>query len=154
MKKILSTVLTLLIWTNSAVALDISDTEAINRIIQHFSYVWNNQNGHGIADNYAQDATFVSHIGMFVTGRDEIEIKHQLLQNLLIGSIFEVSDMHLREIQPGVVIAHVFWNVSNIQGQGKAYFSENMKGIFTHVFLKKDEKWEIITSQNTIAMTK
>lgn len=155
MKKILSVSLAILMSIASAAnALDISDSAEIHLIIDHFSYVWNYQDGHGIADNYAQDADFVSHIGIVVTGKNEIETAHQTLQTFLQGSRFEVADVRLREVPNGVVIAHVFWNVSNIQGQGRAFFNENAKGIFTHVFLKNDGKWEIIASHNTINVPK
>ena len=60
--------------------------------------------------------------------RSNIVLIHE---SFLKGSIFEVTDLRFREATPGVVIAHVYWKVSNIQKPGKNPLNEIMKGIFT-----------------------
>lgn len=65
------------------------------------------------------------------------------------GSTFEVTDQQLREVKPGLVIAHVWWKVTNIPPSDKSMFRSTLDGIFTHVFVKHSENWSIMCSQNT-----
>lgn len=136
--------------TSSMLALDTTDHEVINQTIEHFSNAWNYHGGQGSADYYAEDADFINIFGMAFAGKQEIETRHiKIHETFLKGSTFEVIDVKLREASPEVVIAHVYWKVSNVQKPRKDLVNESMKGVFTHVFLKNHEKWEIIATQNT-----
>lgn len=85
--------------------------------------------------------------GTAFSGRQEIETRHlKILKTFLKGSIFEVTETKVREIKPEVVIAQVYWKVTNIQKPG----AETMKGIFTHAFVKNNGTWEITSTQNTL----
>ena len=137
--------------SSSIFALDTNDHKMINQIIEHFTDAWNDHAGQGSADYYTQDADFVNIFGMAFAGKQEIEERHiKIHESFLKGSIFEVTDLRLREAKPDVVIAHVYWKVSNIQKPGKDSLNEAIKGIFTHVFLKNQDKWEITATQNTL----
>lgn len=146
MKKYMSLFLAItLSVTSSIAALDETDHKSINQIIEHFTDVWNHHEGHGFADYYAQDADFVNIFGMVFSGKQEIETRHvKILETFLKGYTFEVLDLKLREAKPDLVIALVYWKVSNAQKPGN-----EMKGVFTHVLLKTQDKWEITASQNT-----
>lgn len=152
MKKRISLLLLIIASISSSVsALDTSDHKAINQIIEHFTNAWNDHAGQGSADYYSQDADFVNIFGMAFSGKQEIEERHvKIHESFLKGSVFEVIDLRLREAKPGVVIAHVYWKVSNIQKPGKDPLNEIMKGVFTHVFLKNQDGWEITATQNTV----
>src|SRR5262249_46553293 len=125
--------------SSSIVALDTNDNQAIHHIIENFANTWNDHEGQGFADYYTQDAYFVNIFGMTFVGKQEIEERHtKILESILKGSTFEVTDIKFREAKPDVVIALVYWKVSNIQKPG----NETLKGIFTHVILKNQENWE------------
>lgn len=151
MKKFTRTSLFILLSVASQIfSLDTADQKSINQIIENISLSWNSQAGHGFADHYAADADFVNIFGMTFSGKDEIEARHvKILETFLKGSIMDVDSIKLREAQPGTVIALVNWKVSNIQKPGKDSLYETMQGVFTHVFLKNNGKWEIAASQNT-----
>jgi uncharacterized protein (TIGR02246 family) len=141
--------LLLIASSSSLFALDAEDDRAIHQIVEHFTTVWNDHDGHGSGICYAQDADFVNIFGAAFSGREEIEERHiQILETFLKGSRFEVMDLRLREAKPDVVIAHVYWKVSHIQQSGK--LNETIKGIFTHVFVKNQDRWEITATQNTL----
>lgn len=151
MKKYISFFLLMIVTMSLSIfALDTNDHKTINQIIEHFTDAWNDHAGQGSADYYTQDADFVNIFGMAFAGKQEIEERHiKIHESFLKGSIFEVTDLRLREAKPGIVIAHVYWKVGNIQKPGKDSANETMKGIFTHVFLKNQDKWEITATQNT-----
>lgn len=145
MKKFLSLCLLIILSSSSMFALDMDENKAINQIIEHFTNVWNDHEGQGTGNYYEQDADFVNIFGMAFAGKQEIEARHvQIHESFLKGSVFEVTGLKIREAKPGVVIAHVYWKVSNIQKD-----PHTMKGIFTHVILKNHDKWEITATQNT-----
>ncbi len=131
-----------------------SDQWAIEEVIQDYQDAWNQREGKGFADNFTEDADFVNIFGMHFSGKDEIEERHvQILQTFLKGSDFQIVNLQLREVQPGLVIALVFWRLvgyrtprSDMNKPG-----EIREGIFTHVFINSDDKWKITATQNTIA---
>jgi uncharacterized protein (TIGR02246 family) len=141
-------------FLTSLFALDPSDQASITRVLLEMANAWNTQEGYGFADGYAEDADFINIYAMHFSGKKEIEERHvKILQTFMKGSKFEVMDVKLREIQPGVVVALEHWKVagfhspnSDMNGPG-----EVRQGTFTHVFLKKVNQWEIVASQNTLA---
>lgn len=151
MKKSISIcLLSLIAFSPSLFALDANDCRTINQIIEHFTNAWNCHAGKGSADYYSQDGDFVNIFGMAFAGKQEIEDRHlDIHKSFLKGSLFEVVDIRLRESKAGLVIAHVYWKVSNIQKPGNDSASESMQGVFTHVFVRNQDGWEITASQNT-----
>jgi uncharacterized protein (TIGR02246 family) len=147
MKKCLSFFLFFILTFTSLLALDIRDRNEIDKIVEHFTHAWNDCEGKGSGDYYAQDADFVNIFGTVFSGKQEIEIRHMKIhETFLKGSIFEVIETKAREAKPDVVIALVYWKVTNIQKPG----AETMKGIFTHIFVKNNGAWEIAATQNTL----
>jgi uncharacterized protein (TIGR02246 family) len=147
MKKRLSCVLVFVLSVTSLLALDTNDRNAIDTIVEHYTHAWNDCEGRGFGHYYAQDADFVNIFGMAFSGKQEIEDRHiKILETFLKGSRFEVIETKVREVKPDVVIAQVYWKVTNIQKPG----AETMKGIFTHTFLKSNDTWEIAAAQNTL----
>lgn len=133
--------------TGSVFALEESDRQEIENVISAYTVAWNQNNCIGFADGFTEDADFVNIFGMYFSGREEIEKRHQdILKNFLKGSTFEVTGIQLREAQPGLVIAIVLWNV---KGFGNAETVK--KGIFTQVFIKTNNGWAITASQNTLS---
>lgn len=147
MKKHFSYSLFFILSFTSLFALEISDRNAIDKIVEHFTHAWNDCEGKGSGDYYAQDADFVNIFGTAFAGKQEIETRHvKIHETFLKGSIFEVIEAKVREAKPEVVIAQVYWKVTNIQKPG----TETMKGIFTHTFVKNNGTWEIASTQNTL----
>lgn len=147
MKKHLCFSLLFILSFTSLFALNTGDRNEIDQIVEHFSHTWNDCKGTGFGDYYAQDADFVNIFGMAFSGKEEIEVRHvKILETFLKGSIFEVLETRIREAKPEVVIALVYWKVTNIQKPGQ----EEMNGIFTHTLVKNNGSWEIASSQNTL----
>lgn len=135
----------------SVSALEVEDSKAIYHIIEEISSAWNDFEGQGFANDYASDAAFVNIFGVMFNGKKEIEERHvKILQNFLKGSFFEVIDIKLREPKPDVVIAHVQWKVTGIPKSDKSPLHDTWNGIFTHLLIKNEGKWEIAASQNTL----
>jgi hypothetical protein len=80
------------------------------------------------------------------SGREEIETRHiHILQTILKDSKMEILRTYLREVQEGLVIATIYWQVKGFK------VGESVRdGIFTQVFVRQGGKWEITSSQNTL----
>jgi uncharacterized protein (TIGR02246 family) len=139
-----------LLFASSVFALDAGDRDAIHKIVGHFTNAWNQHEGRGSADHYAEDADFVNIFGTAFSGKKEIESRHvKIHEAFLKGTLFKVTDLKIREVKPGIAMVQVYWIVSGIQKPG-AQAKEAMKGIFTHAFIKNNDQWEITSTQNTM----
>lgn len=70
-------------------ALTPEDEKAIHTIINDYTDAWNNREGKGFADGFADDADFVNIFAMVFSGREEIELRHQqILQSFLKIQVF------------------------------------------------------------------
>jgi uncharacterized protein (TIGR02246 family) len=135
---------------HSVNALQEMEQQAIQDIISGYTEAWNQKQGVGFADGFAEDADFVNIFGMHFSGKGEIVMRHkQILQNFLKGSTLEILSTQLREVYPGLVIALVRWRLEgfrqSLNGPG-----ETREGIFTHVFIYLGDRWEITASHNTL----
>lgn len=134
----------------SGFSLENDDILAIESVIQGISDSWNNHAGVGIGDAFTEDADFVNIFGMHFSGRDVIEERHVVILNTFLrGTTLEILGTQLREVQPGLVIAHVRWSLGGFQGEG-VDSDKISEGIFTEVFVQTDEGWRITACQNTL----
>lgn len=87
---------------------------------------------------------------MTFSGKEEIARRHQLiLDTFLNGSNFEVEKLRLRQASNNIVIAHVYWKVTNIKPSRQKTLPSTLKGIFTHTLINNEGKWQITSTQNT-----
>lgn len=150
MKKYLALTLAMLSFASFTFALEPQDEKEITEAIEHFTFTWNHQTGRGLADFYTEDADFVNIFGNAFSGKQNIEERHvSILEGFLKGSFFEVTKIRLREAKPDVVVAHTYWKVTHIKNPNSPSEEASLKGIFTHIMLKNNGKWEITSSQNT-----
>lgn len=141
---------------HSVFALEQADQLAIENVIKGYTQAWNQRGCVGFADNFTEDASFVNILGMVFSGKTEIEDRHvKILETFLKDSILQIQSTELREIQPGVVIALVRWELlGNFSFHPDAKKTLDIrKGVFTQVFINSDHKWEITASQNTLITT-
>lgn len=130
-------------------ALEQGDRDSICKIVDHFSNAWNQNHGKGSSDHYAQDADFVNIFGMVFSGKNEIEERHiQVHKGFLKDTIFTTTDLKIREVQPDLVMVQAYWNVDGVK-KPESQEKGSMRGVFTHVFIKRNGQWEITSTQNT-----
>jgi uncharacterized protein (TIGR02246 family) len=134
-------------------ALEEEDRLGIQDIINEYVDSWNLRECKGFGDGFTEDADFVNIFGMHFIGRTEIEERHlRILQTFLKGSQLEILNTQLREVQPGLVIAIIHWNLKGFRSPGTdlSQPGEAREGVFSHVFIKSEDKWEITATQNTL----
>ena len=148
-----SSLLIFLITTPLTWALERSDRQAIEGLIQNQTTVWNEKGCVGYGEGYAEDATFVNIYGMIFDGKNDIEDRHiKILNTFLKGSKIENTSVVLREVKSDVVIALVQWRLQGYRTP-KSDLSlpgEIREGIFTQTLVSDGKKWMITASQNTM----
>jgi uncharacterized protein (TIGR02246 family) len=135
-------------------ALEERDLKEIQDVIKGYTESWNQKAGKGFGDNFTDNADFVNIFGMIFSGKEEVELRHvQILNGFLKGSTMEILNSQVREVQPGVVVAHVRWKVAGFRTPQMAADapSQIREGVFSHLFVKEDKKWKITATQNTLA---
>jgi len=145
----------LFFFCSSLFALKEEDQIAIKQIIQNYTIAWNLSDMHEFSKAFSEDADFVNVMGMYFSGRKEIEERHVLIhQTFLKGSILNIQEIKMRELLPDQVVSVIVrWELEEktktILSNG--HFVEMKRGVFTHVFLKKNNAWEISVTQNTVS---
>lgn len=134
-------------------ALEPNDQQAIQDVIKRYTDAWNLTAGKGFGNDFTEDADFVNIFGMHFSGKAEIEERHvQILQTFLKDTTLQIADTRLREVQPGLVVALVYWTMGGDRAPPihPKLPIEVREGIFTQVFVNLDGKWQITASQNTL----
>jgi uncharacterized protein (TIGR02246 family) len=135
---------------HSAYALDDNDQQAINRVINRLAKSWNFHAGEGFGRSFTDDADFVSIFGRYISGKEAIEARYKkLLQGSLKDSKIQFNEITLREVQPGLVIALVKWQLSKNEVTASCICKNPKEGLFTQVLIKNGDCWRITASQNT-----
>jgi uncharacterized protein (TIGR02246 family) len=119
-------------------------------LVTEVEQAWNGHDMSRFAACFAEDADFVNVRGWWWHGRGEIEQKHALFHE----TIFSESTMALelasvRELAPGVVVAHVSWRMIGHEVGGPEQTPEPRMGIWSWVIRDRDGVVEIVTSHNT-----
>lgn len=136
-----------MIFLSALNGLTIEEEQSLQKVINLYVKAWNQQQGRGFSNDFSEEADFVNLFGEHFSGKADIEKRHiEILQTFLKGSVLEITHTHFREVYPGLVIAHVYWQLF----LEKMSVNDPWKGLFTQVFIYSNNKWEITASQNTL----
>ncbi len=119
-------------------------------VIKALSDSWNSHDMAVYAAQFTEDADFVNVMGMRWKGRAQIEAAHvQVHRTIFRNSKLKTLDCSLRALAPGVVLAHVRWEMTGHESPPGVRFSEVRHGMITGVFVEQDGRWLIAAFQNT-----
>jgi uncharacterized protein (TIGR02246 family) len=123
----------------------------ITQVVAALSDSWNRHDMASYAAQFTEDADFVNVIGMHWRGRPEIEARHEDVHRTIFrNSTLRTLDHSMRLLNPGVVLAHIRWEMTGHESPPGAPFSANVRhGIITGVFVQQEGRWLIAAFQNT-----
>ena len=149
--KLFSKIAILLCMSASLFSLQRDDLDMIHSALEHSVKSWNENQGFGYADHYAEEALFINIFGTCFSGKKVIEERHkEILKTFLKGSTFTVTDLYLKEVTDYLVIAHLRWRVEGFKKPNTEEKAEPITGIFSYTFHKNVDKWEVVNCQNTL----
>jgi uncharacterized protein (TIGR02246 family) len=126
----------------------------IQPLVAEVQAAWNTHDMQRFARCWAQDADFVNVAGMWWRGRGEIEERHaashatRFRQSRIALELAEV-----REIAPGVGVAHLRWTLEGHEASGPRRTTEPRHGVWTWVLREREGRIEIAASHNTDSLS-
>lgn len=153
MKKIITTIVVLLI-SKMIIAQDTTkDKIAINDQVDAILYSWNNHNYDDMKSYATENTDWVNVVGMWWKGRKESQYAHQVYHNTILkGSTGEKNAVTIRFITKDVAIVHVEWQFyggSPLPDGTPARTKDNPNvDIATLVFSKQNGKWLLEAGEN------
>ncbi len=151
---ILLTLLVSLIFKFTQAQDNAADKAAIQSIIQEETNTWNKGDAEGYSKHFAKDGTFTNILGMFFTGQEEFEKRHeQIFTGMFRGTTMKQNIISLKFVRPDVAIIET---VTYTSGFSKAGLPPGMlldsKGRLRtrllQVLVKEGNNWKIITYHN------
>ena len=135
----------------SAAAQPTADVKSqIANVIATLSDSWNRHDMATYAAQFTEDADFINVLGMHWHGRPEIEARHaDVHRSIFRNSTLRVLDYSLRPLNPGIVLAHIQWEMTGHDSPPGAHFVEVRHGVITGVFVEQAGRWLIVAFQNT-----
>jgi uncharacterized protein (TIGR02246 family) len=122
----------------------------IANVINALTDSWNRHDMTTYAAQFTDDADFVNVIGMHWRGRPEIEARHtDVHRTIFRNSKLQTLDYSLRLLAPGVVLAHIRWEMTGHESPPGANFADVRHGVITGVLVGHDGHWRIAAFHNT-----
>lgn len=103
-----------------------STTEILN-LLDRFLQTWNDKDLEGFIENFHTDAEFTDVVSQTALGKNAIKEQHKFAFNVVMRhASFEMNNLLIREISPGIVLVTANWLNKNSQTpDGKALPDRN-----------------------------
>lgn len=86
-------------------------------VVKALNDSWNTHDMAAYAAQFTEDADFVNVVGMHFRGRSAIEAVHvQIHRTIFRNSTLKTLDCSLRPLTPGLVLAHIRWEMRGDEG--------------------------------------
>jgi uncharacterized protein (TIGR02246 family) len=120
--------------------------DEVGRIVAKLEAAWNRADAAAFASEFAPDADFVNIRGDYASGRDAIAQGHaHILSTFYAGSTIRYSITHLRQLSPGVVIAHLDAQLRVPSGPAAG----DVTALPSLVLVLDGDAWQIAAFHNT-----
>ncbi len=131
-----------------------ADESEITRILGEEASSWNAGDAHGYSRHFSAGGTFTNILGMFFTGRQAFQDKHEeIFRGIYKGTTLEQKIASIRYIRPDVAIVETLASVSGFSKAGlpagiRIDESGCLRVRLLQVFVKNSDGWEIATYHN------
>ena len=126
-----------------------NDEQAIRDVVDAFQQYWNRHDMEGLAGLFSEDADFVNVRGTRWLGRSAIQEAHTKSHSRQFkNSVLTIKETSVRFLNPDIVVTRSLWDlVGHTTPTGEV--GEPRKGILTNIVVRRNNKWEIVVTQNT-----
>jgi uncharacterized protein (TIGR02246 family) len=110
---------------------------------------WNRHDMKRFAELFAEDAQFVNVIGLWWSGRSEIQKQHEALHaTRMRNSHLVATETAVHLLRPDVAVLHLRWELTGDTGIDGATLPMR-RGVMSLVTVRTGSKWQIASAQNT-----
>lgn len=122
------------------------DEAAVRALVGRLEGTWNAADAAGFAAEFTPDADFVNVRGDYHSGRDAVAHGHEAIwKSIYAGSTIHYSLARVREIAPGVLLAHLDALLRVPVGP----LAGDISAIPSIVLVREDGAWRIASFHNT-----
>src|SRR6476619_955658 len=122
------------------------DRTAIEALLARLEAAWNAVDTSAFAAEFTADCDFVNVRGDYHSGRDTVAHGHEaILKGIYAGSTIRYSLSRVREVAPGVLVAHVDALLRVPAGP----FAGETSAIPSLLLVREDDAWRIAAFHNT-----
>ena len=141
----------LLLMPLTAAALDAGEQETIRAVVVRQADAWNAHDARAYATLFSADCDVVNVVGWWWRGRAELEAKlTTAFTQAFRDSRLAFTDVMVRELAPGVALAHARWTMSG--AKMPPGMPEPKEGIQTLTLVRQTGQWLISGFQNTLSV--
>jgi len=131
-----------------------ADEKEIRAIIKGLDDAWNSGNAMTWADNYTQDGEFMNINGKVFEGKLAVETHHaEIFSTTFKNSKVESIIRRIRWLDKNALIVDTDFYVRDFEKLAKRlhriFPDGSMRHRLKHILIKQDDKWLIVSSQNT-----
>jgi uncharacterized protein (TIGR02246 family) len=124
------------------------DRQDVEEVIRAFGECWNQHDMEAFAQLFADDAEFVSVVGLWWKGRDDIKRAHLATHaRMFKHSHLVITDIAVRFVAPDVAVVRSPWELTGHIGPYGELLPKR-KGILTNLLVRNGDRWQIVDSQN------
>jgi len=122
------------------------DEAAVRALVGRLEATWNAADATGFAAEFTRDADFVNVRGDYHSGRDAVAHGHAAIwKSIYASSTIRYSLLRVREVAPGVLVAHVDALLRVPAGP----FAGDISAIPSMVLVQDGGAWRIASFHNT-----
>ena len=124
--------------------------EAPEELPMRFIKAWNERDPAGIANLFAEDASFVNVVGLWWNDRAAIWKAHEYgLRVIFPDSRLELRKTQLRIISDEAAVVQARMKLSAQSSHGNLTKPASRMNVFTFVLEKREQGWVCVAAQNT-----
>lgn len=129
--------------------------ESVTSLVAEIEAAWNSHDMSRFAACFSPDGDFVNVGGMWWRGRKEIEENHAASHATRFkDSTIQLELAALKEIAPGVGVAHIRWQLDGHDASGPSRTTETRRGIWSWTVRERGGELEIVSAHNTDQVTR
>ena len=150
----IATILVMLQSTTIVCAQSISDTTAIQNILQEEIISWNKGDAETYSRHFAADGTFTNILGLFFTGHKEFLVGHeQIFKGVFIGTELKQNVVSLKFVHPDVAIVETLTWISGFSKDGPPKGTNldekgRLRTRLLQVMVRNGDGWKIAVYHN------
>lgn len=140
------------VWTiSSSVSAQTTEDRAIRDVQTAQANAWNRHDAAAYAALFTDDGEVINVVGWWWQGRAEIERKLTAAFAFVFReSTLSITDVTVRLLAPDIAVAHVRWTMSGARTPPGV--PEPREGIQIQVLRKVEQRWLIVSFQNTASV--
>jgi uncharacterized protein (TIGR02246 family) len=150
----LAVVLVLIQFTTIIRAQNISDSTAIQNILQEEIVSWNNGDAETYSKHFDTEGTFTNILGLFFTGHKEFLVRHeQIFKGVFLGTALKQNIVSLKFVSPDVAVVETLTWISGFSKDGppKGTYLDDKGRLRTRllqVMVRNSGGWKIVVYHN------